>query len=274
MASCVIGTLVAQKLQRDSIYTIKLSRRGVKLQQGREVNVLRQLQVRDVVHHRLETCRRTTTLDEMIRCMAESPHYEFVVTDDDGSLVGAISMDDMRHILPLRESLRDVVIAEDLVTTPVIFLREDDTLDRAMQQFGRRTYEELPVLPAGESMVPIGVIRRQDVINAYNKAMLRTDLAGEVSDRVAHAAQMRTWETVGDHVIARVETPPHFTGQTIAALRLRQSHRLQIILVQRDGTGEEPARIIPDGETVLEPGDQLLVFGRQPDVSRFVREQA
>jgi Trk K+ transport system NAD-binding subunit len=85
---------------------------------------------------------------------------------------------------------------------------------------------------------------------------------------------MRTWETVGDHVIARVETPPHFTGQTIAALRLRQSHRLQIILVQRDGTGEEPARIIPDGETVLEPGDQLLVFGRQPDVSRFVREQA
>ncbi|MBD3221560.1 CBS domain-containing protein, partial [bacterium] len=255
------------------IYTIKLSRRGVKLRQGLEINVLRQLQVRDVVHHRLETCRRGTTLEELERCMAESPHYEFVVTEDDGALVGAISMDDMRHILPMRDALRDVVVAEDLVTAPVIFLREDDTLDRAMQQFGRRTYEELPVLPAGDSMVPIGVIRRQDVINAYNKAMLQTDLAGEMSDRVARVAQTRTWETVGDHVIAHVEAPPHFAGRTVADLRLRQTHRLQIILVQRGGTGAEPERIIPDGQTVLAAGDELLVFGQRPDVNRFAHGQ-
>jgi CIC family chloride channel protein len=272
MASCVIGTLVAQKLQRDSIYTIKLTRRGVSLRQGREVNVLRQLRVADVVHHRMEVCHRSATLDQLARCMAESPHYEFVVVDDDGALVGAISMDELRRILPHRESLGDVVIAEDLATQPVLYLREDDTLDRAMRQFGHRTHEELPVLPAGESMVPIGVIGRQDVINAYNKEMLRSDLAGEMSERVAQAVRVRTWETVGDFVLTRIEAPPHLCDHTVAELRLPQSRGLQIILVQRDGSATAPEMIIPDGATRLEHGDHLLVFGRRRDIDALVRE--
>ena len=49
MVSCILATLIAQRLRRESIYTIKLLRRGIDLQAGQEANVLRQLKVGDIL---------------------------------------------------------------------------------------------------------------------------------------------------------------------------------------------------------------------------------
>jgi CBS domain containing-hemolysin-like protein len=203
--------------------------------------------------------------------MVDSPHYEFFVVDDDGNLAGVISVDDLRHMLPQQESLRHIAIAEDLMQ-PVVYLREDDTLDCAMRQLGMRTFEELPVLPPGESMVPVGTLQRQDVIQAYNKEILKVDLAGSVSARIEDAAKLRSWQTVGGYILAQMEVPPHFCGMPLESLRLRQEHGVQIILIDRAGDRSESRFAFPTRDTVLGPADRIIVFGRREDVTALARE--
>jgi Trk K+ transport system NAD-binding subunit len=151
-------------------------------------------------------------------------------------------------------------------------MREDDTLDCAMRQFGKRSFEELPVLPAGDSLVPIGTIHRQDVINAYNKEILKVDLAGSLSSRIDTAAKLRTWETVGGYVLAQMEAPPRLCGGNLESLRLRQKRGVQIILIDRAAETGEQRFAFPTHETRLHPGDRVIVFGRRENVDRLVRE--
>ena len=49
MAACVVSTLLTTRLKRDSIYTLKLHRRGIDLRKEGEPDVLRSLYVRDIV---------------------------------------------------------------------------------------------------------------------------------------------------------------------------------------------------------------------------------
>ncbi len=270
MVSCSLSTLVAQRLRRESIYTIKLIRRGIDLQAGQEVNVLRQIKVKSVLRSSVETVPRTASLQELYQRMVESPHYDFFTLDDNGGLAGVISVDDLRKTLPHLEELNQIAIAED-VASPPIYVREDDTLDGAMQQFGKGTYEELPVLPAGTAMTPIGTVQRQDLINAYNKEILKVDLAGSLSSRLVTAAKLRTWETVGGYVLAHVEAPPHLCGRALENLRMRQRYGVQIILIEKL-TGEGDSRFgLPSPQSRLELGDKVIVFGQRESVDGLLR---
>lgn len=271
MVSCILGTLVAQRLRKESIYTIKLLRRGIDLHSGREVNVLRQVKARDILRTDLETVSRTETLLDLYWRMANSAHYEFLVVDDGGELVGIISVDDLRRAIPLMEELKHVAIAEDIMAPADIYLREDDNLDTAMRQFEKQTLEELPVLPSGVSMVPMGTIQRQDVIKAYNKEMLKADLAGSVSARLEAVARFKSWETIAGYVLAQVEAPPHLCRQPLASLHLR-SRGIQIVLVERVGINDESRFVFPTKDTELNPGDRAIVFGRRENVEKLLQE--
>jgi CIC family chloride channel protein len=271
MLSCILSTILAQRVYRASIYTVKLLRRGIDLEEGQEINVLRQIRIGDVMQPEVETVPRNASLDELHQRMVQSPHYEFFTIADDGSLVGVISVDDLRRSLPYFAELGSVAIAEDIASTPPLYVREDDTLDCAMRQFGKRTHEELPVLPAGESMVPVGVIQRHDVITAYNKEMLRADLGGGLSDRIGSAARLRTWETVGDYVLTMIQAPHHLCGQTLASLQLPQRRGIQVILIDRGGDRGHERYVLPGPDSTLDPGDRIIVFGKRESVNGLIR---
>ncbi|MBN2171749.1 MAG: chloride channel protein [Candidatus Krumholzibacteriota bacterium] len=265
MVSCIIGTLLAQRMYRGSIYTIKLLRRGIDLQAGQELNVLRQLRVRDVMTRDMEIVPRSECLADLYDRMINSLHYEFFVVDGAGDLIGIISFDSLRQGLPHMQHLGRLAIAEDLMSPLDVFLREDDDLDVAMRQFGKRTLEELPVLPAGGALRPVGTIQRQDVINAYNKEILKVDLGGSLSSRISSVARHRTWETVGGYVVSQMEAPPHLCGRPLEFLRLRQEKGIQLILIERGADGRQ--FILPTRTSVLEAGDRIILFGRREDVN-------
>ncbi|MFC1705655.1 chloride channel protein, partial [Planctomycetota bacterium] len=274
MASCILGAVVAQRLRRESIYTIKLARRGIDLQAGREVNVLRQIRVSSVLRPEVETVPRSEPLHDLYQRMMNSPHYEFVVVDGKRNLLGGISVDNLRHAMPLLDGLDAVAIAEDVMVQPVAYVREDDTLDVAMQQLGKADIEELPVLPAGESMVPIGTLHRQDVIKAYNKEMLKADLAGSLSTRLESVVNLRTTETVGGFVLAEIEAPSHICDKPLAELKLRRTYGVQVVLVERARNSGASRFDFPGADTMFAAGDCIIVIGRPDDVAAFLGKTA
>jgi CIC family chloride channel protein len=267
MIASILAVKLSQRLGRDSIYTIKLARRGIDLQTEPEVNVLRKIKVSDIMRKSVETVSRGESLTRLHYRMMHSNIYEFFVIDDEGGLHGIISFDNMREAMAELASLGQLAIAEDLMSPVDIFLREDDDLDCAMRQFGKRTLEELPVLPKGQAMKPVGTIGRQDVIEAYNKAIVDVDMGGAISSRIDTVSNLKTWETVGDYVLAQVEVPSHFCGKPLESLRLRQEKRVQIILIERRGAAMRYA--LPARDSVLQLSDKIIIFGRREDVGEF-----
>jgi hypothetical protein len=49
MFAVIISLLVSQRLQRDSVYALGLARKGIRLQRGRDIDVMESLQVSDVM---------------------------------------------------------------------------------------------------------------------------------------------------------------------------------------------------------------------------------
>jgi len=266
MLSCILANVVARRLARPSIYTVKLLRRGIDVEAGQEVNVLRRLHVRDVMRTDIDVVPRSASVTELERRIVESPHYEFFTVDGDGRLTGVISIDDLRRSLPHLREAGGVVIAQDLASDVVVSVREDDTLDTAMRQFGKRTHEELPVLPSGGGDVPVGLLNRQDVINAYNREILKSDLGGGLSSRIDTAVNARTWETVGAHVVAEMPVPPGLAGRDLAGLRLPQRRGVQVILIDRGESYGNHRWVAPSRDTVLHAGERMVVFGLRPAV--------
>jgi CIC family chloride channel protein len=95
MITCVISTLLTTKLQKESIYTLKLVRRGIDLFQGKEVNVLRSLTVKEVTLEDPVIISADTPFPKLLELFFNSRHSQFFVQDQRNRLVGRIALEDV-----------------------------------------------------------------------------------------------------------------------------------------------------------------------------------
>jgi CIC family chloride channel protein len=115
MISCIIATLLATRIQRASIYTIKLLRRGIDLQRGKAVNVLQHVRVREVMRPKVVTVSPQDGLLSLISKFIDYPGTTLFVTDEDGALEGIVTADQIRPIMKDPSSMEALIIAEDVM---------------------------------------------------------------------------------------------------------------------------------------------------------------
>jgi chloride channel protein, CIC family len=171
MICCVIATFVSRSIKRESIYTLKLLRRGIDIEAGRDVNILKSMQVKDFMTWHPETILERTPLRDLIQILPYSQHTSFPLVDDDGNLVGMLSLRDFRGAV-FEEGLLDVVIARDLATIPAIAVTTEDNLAKALTLINENGIERLPVTRDGERPTTVvGILSQRDIMSAYNHAL-------------------------------------------------------------------------------------------------------
>ena len=268
MAACVISTLVATFLDRDSIYTQKLRRRGVDLATDDDPNVLKGLYVRDVVDREPEVVPASASFATVMELIVESEHGEFFVENDRGEFVGAIYLRQVRRLLNEQEQLRKIVVAGDMVEERVS-VTEDDTLDTAMRIFSRGVATEIAVVDAANPQRLVGSIHQRDAIMAYNEESLRRDLVGGVSNRISIAGSERRVDLGGGYVLEERLAPAKFAGKTLRELDLRNRGGVQVLLIR---SGDESRGIrVPGPDDRIEHEDHLVVAGPRPEVENLER---
>ncbi len=269
MFTVVGAVLVSSRLNRESIYTEKLTRRGLNVRAGREMNVLRAQKVSEVMTEASEVFQLNSPLSSLVSRAVESPRTQFFVKDDQDKLVGVIHAGEVRRVL-FDQSLTDLIIAADLVEPLSFYLYPEDTLDQAMRLFGETASEEIAVVERGDPAKLLGVISRGDCIDAYNRAISRLDAAGEI----AYGSRLlgRTREITvseGFHLV-ELEAPSAFHGKDLKSLELPARHGVQVLLVRRSmGNREEFQTVPPRADLVLKPADRLILAGSPEAVSRF-----
>jgi CIC family chloride channel protein len=175
MIACIIGSLSVRRLSRESIYTLKLFRRGVDIRAGREVNVLKSISVRDVMNSEVETLTEGMSMGEISQRISKSKFNSFPVLDDNGRLKGILSYNDYRDAI-FNDDLKDLVIARDLATMKVVSVTERNNLYDALEAITRKDFAILPVVSSEDRSRLMGVVSRRDIVGAYDKAVIKKSL--------------------------------------------------------------------------------------------------
>jgi len=175
MVTVVFSALGARKLMGHSIYTIKLAKRGIDIRQGKDINVLRSHTVSEIMDREFETIPDATPLAKIFHAIEHSRESYFIVTNKHGHLKGVLSFQDIRSVLS-EHSLDFLVIAKDLIHERPATLDANDTLEKAYRAFNIQDLKLIPVVDgsgSGPNEV-IGVLRREDMIDYYNKQLIDT----------------------------------------------------------------------------------------------------
>jgi CIC family chloride channel protein len=172
MLSAIIANIFANWIEKESIFTWVLTKQGVKIKKGTEQSVLENLRVGDVMMKGGITFKEDTHFREVLEGVKEANQMYFPVLSPEGYLKGMLSLDDIRGIL-FEEGLEDIVVAGEICTKDnVIFVTEEDSLLTAMERLGMKDLGALPVVEKeGEMLKVVGLLRRGDIIIAYNKSV-------------------------------------------------------------------------------------------------------
>ncbi len=176
MIACIMSTLTARIIQRESIYTLKLARQGINIVMGREQNVLRSLSVRDVMRTDFIPVAETASFSYLMTLMSDSTAFNFPVVDKKGNIRGIVSLNDIRRFIKDEDYLTGLIIAKDIAISEVITTYPDDNLGDVMTKFSQLDIEEMPVVESKNSRRVIGVIRRKDVYDTYNRQLVKREI--------------------------------------------------------------------------------------------------
>ncbi len=175
MFACIVGTITSSQLLKDSIYTLKLARRGIDIKEGKEVNILKSIQVREIMSEEVEIIPEGWVLEKMTDKISKSKFNSFPVLDSDNKLCGILSFNDYSEAI-FDEDLKHLVVAKDLATPNVVTVSTLDNLYTALEKISRKDFATLPVVSANDPGELVGIISRRDIIGAYDKAVLKKSL--------------------------------------------------------------------------------------------------
>ena len=175
MFACIVGTITSGQMLRDSIYTLKLARRGIDIKEGKEINVLKSMLVKDVMSRQVETIPEGLSLEALSDKISKSKFNSFPVLNSDNKLSGIISFFDYSEAI-FDEDLKHLVVAKDLATSNVVTVSSDDNLYNALEKISRKDFATLPVVSPNDPGQLVGVVSRRDIIGAYDKAVLKKSL--------------------------------------------------------------------------------------------------
>lgn len=178
MITCIISTLAGSRLLKESIYTLKLIRRGVDIRAGKEVNVLKSIPVKDVMNPDVETLSENLSMEKLFGRISKSNHNSFPVLNEKSELTGILSFIDYSNAV-FDENLKYLVVVKELATQNVVTISLDGNLYDALEKITLKDYSILPVVFPDNPKQMAGIITRRDIIGAYNKALIKKSFLNE-----------------------------------------------------------------------------------------------
>ena len=265
MVACMASSLIAKRLNKYSIYTEALARRGIELPSSLEEIVLETIQVREALHEDREFVRPAEPLAGLLERLRRARRTHLFVVDDKARYRGAVALYDLAPAFAEPGSFESVVAA-DLLDPGYRAILEDEKLSAALPVFARVEGEWLPVVSREGTYR--GILGKQDVLALYaqevlgHPAMLARISTSSGSSYVPlpHGFELRELAVRGA-----------LAGRSLLALELPQRHGIWVLAVIRvDESGRE-TRVLASASLVLREGDTLVALGSSEGFAAFAR---
>jgi CIC family chloride channel protein len=181
MVGVVIATVITQQTVGGSFFIRQLARRGLSLEGGREINLLANQRVRDIMSTDHEVVPPDLDLPALRAKLCAAPHNELFVVDGDGRLAGTIALVEFLEVA-FDPSVDVLVRAADVLRGKPPVLAAGADLHAALRLVESTDEAQIAVVEDTETMKLVGYVREHDVMQAYNRAVMqaRAEERGEV----------------------------------------------------------------------------------------------
>jgi CIC family chloride channel protein len=256
MTATIIALVVAHRIHPESIYTLKLARRGLRLRFGRDVDVLDGVLVSEVMTKSPPTIEENTTMGELEKYFMRTHHHGVMVVDSNNELMGVITLQDLDRCLSNREDCRDLKV-KDVMVQSMLVAYPDESIGDALHRMAARDVGRMPVVDRSDPRKLLGAVRRNDIARAYQRGILRRE---DLSER---ANLLRTSRSGGAEIIElRVEPDSTAAGKKVKELTLPEG----VLLTTRFHGNEHH---LLHGNDILSPGDVVLALTEADDIDEL-----
>ncbi|HWB66000.1 MAG TPA: chloride channel protein [Mycobacteriales bacterium] len=267
MAAIVLAAGLSNLVSRDTIYTLKLRRRGIDIMRGRAANLMAVLRVADAMQPVPRALDQRTSLAEIIDVFDAEGRDALPVVDDHGAYRGTVTSAEVEA--SARDNTLDATAADLAVAIPTI--RADQTLEQALNLLVSNDRSGLPVVASDGGPVT-GWLTHRDVLTAYSRrvhqgvAQIHDQPSAATAPTIAAPprAPRRLGELQGYRIIdleLTRDAPP--VGQRVGDVDWPRSSLL--LGIRRNG-----GTLAPDEDTRLERNDRLTLLVRADTADRFV----
>ena len=167
MTAVVVSTLVARSLKRETIYTLDLLRRGIDIQREEVADILRTITVNEVMTGDFSHVPPTMKVQDLLDLMRKAGNQSFPVLDKKKYLVGIVSLMDVERSLQREET--DLTVSDIATKSP--FVAYPDQSVREILEATEEDYGRIPVVSRADRRLPVGVLRRYEIVRAYRKKL-------------------------------------------------------------------------------------------------------
>ncbi len=242
MTAVAIATGVAQIITRDTVYSIKLARIGVRLREEPGRAAMDQITAVEAMRTNVPLVDADATLDELAMVLSRAGGNAVAVTDEEGRFQGLITATDVTAAL---ERTHEGVHAADIVRRSTLYVHPDDSLRDVVAMLADADVRQVPVVARFDPTRLLGMVTQRDVLTAFARS---TRPAAPRQDR----APIR--RLVGAvQVDTTIEPDSALAGVSLQDAPLPQ--QAVISTIRRQGV-----IVIPRGSVALEAGDELTIL--------------
>ena len=158
--------------EKYSIYTKHLIERGDYIPHDKDKQLLSGMKVKKMVEKDLISINPDQKLKDLVKVVRKSKRNIFPVVDNDGRLVGIITLDDIRNIM-FDEEAREETIISSIMIDPPAFISSKSSMQSVMNTFEVTGAWNLPVIDDDKY---IGFVSKSRIFNTY-RSKLKKDRA-------------------------------------------------------------------------------------------------
>jgi CIC family chloride channel protein len=254
MFAVAVSLLISQRIQKDSVYALGLARHGIRLDRGRDVEVMQAITVGEAMQLDTSVLSKTSTLNEAAEILIHTRHHGLPVVNEKGSLIGILTVEDI-------ERAANKTFVSEACTYQIETAFPDETLNMALRRMSRRDVGRLPVVARDNPQKLLGVLRRADVIRAYDIALTRRTAQRHHEQTVRLDALTPARVDVSDVI---VEKNASCVGKSMSEIPFPRESMIASVRRGRQV-------FIPRGDTELHAGDILVVVANDEALESVLR---
>ncbi|MBW2534756.1 MAG: CBS domain-containing protein, partial [Deltaproteobacteria bacterium] len=243
-----------------------LLKRGVRLRSSSEAELLRTTKVKRILRPFRETMSPADPVGQVMRQMLSGSMAHQYVVDADDRLLGVITLRRLKAIYTEVGLDDQLLVAADIMKSPVQSVTPDDTLDVAMSLISRLDVEMLPVVDADNHLV--GTVTRHDIMVFFEHEVLKDNALGLKFVPAGRPDDALFVEVPEGHVVELIDVTPFLAGRTLRDLDLRATSGLNVLGIRRK-TSEGVERVAPDPGRPLVLSEVMVVEGEQRAITSF-----
>lgn len=247
LLTTVVCVALAERFEKDGIYTHSLRKHGIEPQQGRDIDLMQAVKIAEVMTSPAPTITPDATLPELRQKFRALNTRALCVSLEENYLLGIVTLTDLQNAY---ETHRDEITnwkVTDIYTPEVVTVTPQEPVWVAIRLMAKYDFRALPVVAENNPRHLIGILQRSSIMDGYNLAVERKWESQYVQN------QVRLHNLVDESILElRIKPDSPLAGRRIK--EVKWPPQCVVASVRRDHKV-----IVPQGNTPLKIGDVLTV---------------